>query len=201
MTTDMTIATAHAEQGGEMADIEKGRASFERNIETESGKSVAAWSQLVRDKGLARHGEMVAWLKTEHGLSHSHANHIAKQAIADSLPADHDEVGALFEGKATIRPLYDHLVATALAFGPDVEIAPKKANVSVRRARQFALLQPSTRTRLDLGLILKGKPPQGRLEASGSFHAMFTHRVRIETAADIDAEILGWLREAYNEAV
>lgn len=183
-----------------MADIEKGRASFERNIEAQSGRSVTAWANLVQQQGLARHGEMVGWLKAEHGLSHSHANHIAKQAMADALPVDHDAIGVLFEGKDALRPLYDRLVSAAEALGPDVEIAPKKANVSVRRARQFALLQPSTRTRLDLGLILKGKEPDGRLEASGSFNAMFTHRVRLETLDDINIEVLGWLKEAYDAA-
>ena len=34
--------------------------------------------------------------------------------------------------------------------------APKKGYVSVRRARQFAILQPSTKDRFDLGLNLKG---------------------------------------------
>ncbi len=183
-----------------MADIEKGRTTFERNIEAQSGRSVATWSKLVQQSGLARHGEMVGWLKTEHGLSHAHANHIAKQALTDALPADHDAIGVLFQGKEGLRPLYDRLVAAVQSLGLDVEIAPKKANVSVRRARQFALLQPSTRTRLDLGLILKGQEPQGKLEASGSFHAMFTHRVRLETLDDIDADVQRWLKEAYDAA-
>jgi hypothetical protein len=82
-----------------------------------------------------------------------------------------------------------------------VEVAPKKANVSLRRAKQFALIQPSTSARLDLGLILKGRPAQGRLEASGSFNAMFTHRVKLSGPADIDDELMGWLREAYNDAL
>jgi hypothetical protein len=86
------------------------------------------------------------------------------------------------------------------SFGPDVEIAPKKANVSVRRSKQFALIQPTTRTRIDVGLILKGVEPSGRLEASGSFNAMFTHRVRVETVADINGELKRWLKQAYSEA-
>lgn len=183
-----------------MADVEKGRASFERNIEAQTGRSVAAWSDLVRESGLARHGEMVGWLKAEHGLSHSHANHVAKQALTDALPDDHDPVAALFEDKAALRPVFERLVAACEALGPDVEIAPKKANVSVRRARQFALLQPSTRTRLDLGFVLKGLEPQGRLEAAGSFNAMVSHRVRLEAVDDVDAEVLGWLKAAYDAA-
>ncbi len=185
-----------------MASVSDAIATFERNIEAQTGVPVAEWVARVRAAGLARHGEMVAWLKAGHGLSHGHANHIAKRALEPAAPAPGgDPVAHLFEGgKEGLRPLYDRLVAEALRLGPGVEIAPKKANVSVRRARQFALIQPTTRTRLDLGLILRGREPAGRLEASGSFNAMFTHRVKLAAPEDIDGEVLAWLAAAYAEA-
>ena len=85
-------------------------------------------------------------------------------------------------------------------FGSDVEFSPKKTYVSLRRSKQFALVQPSTPERLDVGINLKGAAPGGRLEASGSFNAMVSHRVRVTAASDIDAELLGWLRAAYDAA-
>lgn len=85
-------------------------------------------------------------------------------------------------------------------FGSDVEFAPKKAYVSLRRSKQFALVQPSTKTRVDVGLKLRDAAPEGRLEASGSFNAMVSHRVRVESPAEVDAELIGWLRKAYDEA-
>ena len=183
-----------------MAGVSDAVATFERNIETQTGRSVAAWVEVVQGAGLGRHGEMVAWLKGEHGLSHSHANHVAKQATAAAAPrAADDPVAHLFEGKPAARPVYDAVAAAALALGPDVELAPKKANVSVRRRRQFALLQPTTRTRVDLGLVLT-REAQGRLEVSGSFHSMFSHRVRLESPDDVDADVIGWLKEAYDAA-
>jgi hypothetical protein len=72
--------------------------------------------------------------------------------------------------------------------------------VSLRRSKQFGLIQPSTATRVDLGLNLKGVPPKGRLEASGSFNAMCTHRVRLEGLKDVDKEVDGWLKKAYEMA-
>jgi hypothetical protein len=99
-----------------------------------------------------------------------------------------------------LKPFYDKLIAIVTKFGPDVEIAPKKAYVSLRRKKQFGLLQPSTSDRLDMGLILKGVKPTGRLEASGSFNAMFTHRVRISRLTDVDPEVKRWLKQAYDEA-
>ena len=82
-------------------------------------------------------------------------------------------------------------------FGPDVEIAPKKTCVSLRRNKQFALVQPSTKTRLDVGLNLKGRKPEGRLEAAGSFSGMCSHRVRVTSKSDVDAELVSWLEAAY----
>lgn len=58
-------------------------------------------------------------------------------------------------------------------------------------------MQPSTATRLDIGPSLKNVAPAGRLEPSGSFSAMVTHRVRIGGRDEIDAELAGWLKKAY----
>ena len=184
-----------------MAKIEDAVATFERNIEAKTGRSVADWAALTAAQGLAKHGQMVAWLKAEHGLGHGHANLIAHRALNVAAPRSEDDpVAHVFEGKkAEMRPLYERLAAECLALGPDVELSPKKANVSVRRAKQFALLQPGA-GRMDVGLILKGREPGGRLEASGSFNAMFTHRVRVAGEADIDGELQGWLKAAYDAA-
>ena len=185
-----------------MASVEDAIASFERNIEAQTGRSVTAWAALAREQALAKHGQIVSWLKSEQGLSHGYANHIAKCATEAAGPRSEDDpVAHLFNGgKEGLRALYDRLADAAMALGPDVEIAPKKANVSVRRKKQFALLQPTTRTRLDLGLILKGRPSEGRLEPSGSFNAMFTHRVKLAGLDDIDQEVVGWLKAAYDGA-
>jgi hypothetical protein len=61
-------------------------------------------------------------------------------------------------------------------------------------------VQPSTASRLDLGLNLKGVDPAGRLEAAGSFNAMCSHRVRMESPDDVDAEVMEWVRAAYERA-
>jgi hypothetical protein len=47
---------------------------------------------------------------------------------------------------------------------------------------------------------LKGVPPAGRLEASGSFSAMVSHRVRLESMKGVDKELIGWLKQAYEQA-
>ena len=69
----------------------------------------------------------------------------------------------------------------------------------MRRRKQFAILQPAS-TRVDVGLVLKDVPVSGRLEAGATFNAMFTHRVRVEAADDVDPQLEGWLHQAYDGA-
>jgi predicted transport protein len=92
------------------------------------------------------------------------------------------------------------LVEKLKKLGSDVEFVPKKAYVSVKRKKQFAIIQPSTKTRLDLGINIKGKEPQGKLEASGSYNAMVSHRVRLQSVEEVNDEVLQWLKEAYEAA-
>jgi uncharacterized protein DUF5655 len=81
-----------------------------------------------------------------------------------------------------------------------VEIVTKKGYLCLRRRRQFAMIQPSTVSRIDVGLILRDVPAEGRLESAAGFNALFTHRVRITNVDDIDTQLIGWLREANRAA-
>jgi hypothetical protein len=175
------------------------------NLARKTGKPLAEWVKLVKKSGLEKHGEIVAMLKKEHGLGHGYANLVAHQALgSDSLSVAKGGVDLVAEqysgAKAALRPIYDLVAKKVQAFGKDVELSPKKTYVSLRRSKQFGLIQPSTATRVDLGLNLKGVAPKGRLEASGSFNAMCTHRVRLESVKDVDAELVGWLEQAYDRA-
>ena len=175
-----------------------------RNLEAQSGKSKAQWLKLATAKKLDKHGELVAWLKNEHGIGHGYANLIAiraRETASGGTSAPEDLVLAQYAGaKTALKPIYDNVIATVQGFGTDVEVAPKKGYVSLRRSKQFAIVQPSTASRLDIGLNLKGVAPSGRLEASGSFNAMCTHRVRIEREAGLDAGVKKWLKQAYDAA-
>ena len=185
-----------------MATPEEQAQSMLRNLEKNTGKPIAAWLALVKKSALEKHGEIVKMLKADHGVTHGYANLIAHEARGSAAAhADAgDLVAAQYAGKDELRPIYDRLAEAVAAFGADVELAPKKAYVSLRRRKQFGLVQPSTRTRVDVGIQLKGAAPTERLEASGSFNAMVSHRVRVAEAADVDEELVGWLREAYDDA-
>lgn len=85
--------------------------------------------------------------------------------------------------------------------GNDVTITPKKGSVSIIRKRQFILIKPATKTRVDLGFKLKDKPTTERLENSGPFGTMCTHRVRLSDISEIDSELKDWIQEAYEKSI
>lgn len=175
---------------------------MEQHLEEKTGKTLEQWKRVLAGTDVDKHGEIVKYLKTEHGVTHGYANFIAlKYREADAGSHDPaDLVDAQYTGKESLRPIYQRLHDLVTAFGDDVEVAPKKSAVSFRRKRQFALVQPSTKTRVDLGLKFDARPHAGRLEASGPFGTMCTHRVQLTSPEQVDDELAGWLREAYEEA-
>ena len=181
---------------------EEALANMIANLKAKTGRSLAEWQEIIRPKGLTKHSEIVAHLKTEHGLTHGFAHQIALHTLKpDTIPAESDPVEAMYAGqKQAVKPIHDALMATIRSFGQDVDIAPKKGYVSIRRNKQFAIIQPSTASRVDLGINLKGEPATGRLEPSGSFNAMLSHRVRLTTPEEVDPQLTAWLRQAYDQA-
>ena len=142
-------------------------------------------------------------MKEKHSLTHGFANLIslkAKGTDAGSAENQNDLILKQYEKKEHLKPIYDQLMTTILAFGDDVEVAPKNAYVSLRRKKQFATLQPATKTRFEIGLILKGQLAEGRLEAIDSANAMCSHKINLATASEVNAEVIGWLKKAYNSA-
>ncbi|TRY33830.1 DUF5655 domain-containing protein [Aliiglaciecola sp. M165] len=175
---------------------------MEQNLKEKTGKTLEQWKALLTTKAFTKHGEIMAFLKGELGLTHGFANFIAlkfREADAGSSNAD-DLIASQYQGKDSLKPIYEMLNEVICAFGEDVEVAPKKAAVSYRVKRQFALVQPSTKTRIDLGLKLNDVPHEGRLESSGPFGTMCTHRVQLKGVDDVDDSVLVWLKLAYEQA-
>ncbi|MCZ6837100.1 MAG: DUF5655 domain-containing protein [Planctomycetota bacterium] len=176
------------------------------NLKPNTGKTMEQWLKITTKTNFAKHGEILKFLKGDHGMTHGYANLVAHYTLKGGMSApapgsdDSDAlVQAQYDGvKADLKPIYDALLAKISKFGTDFELAPKKAYVSLRRNKQFGLIQPSTKTRVDVGINLKGVTPTMRLEKSGSFNAMVSHRVRLEKKTDVDKELIGWLKQAYD---
>jgi hypothetical protein len=174
------------------------------SVQKQTGLTPKDFAALAAERGLTKHGEIVAWLKSDYGLGHGHANAIAAVLLkSDAWKAGPEaRLDALFSGtKAGWRAACDALIAGVAGFGPDAKASTNETYVNLLRAtRKFAIIQPASAKRLDIGIKLVGLAPAGRLEAAGSWNAMVTHRVRIADPAEIDAEVLAWLRAAYDAA-
>jgi predicted transport protein len=174
------------------------------NMPEKTGKALEEWFDILAAAGLEKHGAMMKLLKGEYGVTHGFANTIAAQyreRAAGGPPPVEDLVSAQYTGpKAALLPIYETVLSTVQSFGTDVEIAPKKTYVSLRRSKQFAIVQASTRTRVDLGLNLKGESPPERLEGGNVFGGMCTHRIKLTDPEEVDGLVKEWLKKAYDLA-
>jgi hypothetical protein len=195
------------------------------NIQKRTGKTLDQLVAIVKNSGLAKHGEMVAMLKDKHGMGHGDANtlvHYANksaQVFAGTTGATGTtgttgsggttgtdaQLDRIYTGpKAALRPIHEKVMAEVGKFGP-FEIAPKKTYLSLRRKKQFAMVGPATNTRVEVGLNVKDMKDVKGVKAGGRLEAlppggMCQYKVKLTAPAEVDAELLGWIKKAYDEA-
>jgi predicted transport protein len=174
------------------------------NMPAKTGKALPEWFAIIGAAKLEKHGDIMKLLKGEYGVTHGFANSISslyRQQLAGGPKTDTDLVAAQYKGaKVDLRPVYDAVIAAVSQFGSDIEIAPKKTYVSLRRNKQFAIVKAATKTRVDLGLNLKDVSATDRLEGGNVFSGMCTHRVKLNSSADVDETVIGWLKQAYDQS-
>lgn len=172
------------------------------NLHKNTGKSLEQWVDIVKKQNFAKHGEILKFLKEQHEFTHGFANlvaHKANETDAGSAENQDDLITKQYQGKEHLKPLYDKLMSEILKFGNDIEIAPKNSYVSLRRKKQFATLNPATKTRFEIGINLKGQGAKGKLEAEKP-NAMCSHKIDITDINDIDKEVYEWIKTAYDNA-
>src|SRR5215472_3473763 len=112
------------------------------------------------------------------------------------------EAGELIAGQYSdrprLRPVFDAVLAALPVVGPATVQARKTMVSLVTSRRTFAVVQATTRSRVDLGLRLEHERPGGRLLAARDLGAA-TVRIPLTRPEDVDAEVLGLLRRAYQQ--
>jgi hypothetical protein len=177
------------------------------NIEKRTGKSLDELAKILKASGLTKHGELREMLQRDLGMGFGDANtliHVAMksdgQSAAEAAGKSGDDVLAeIYSGpKAALRPIHNRLMAAIEKLGP-FEIAPKKGYVSLRRKKQFAMIGPATKTQVEVGLNMKDVPATARLVAQPP-GGMCQYKVRLSDAGEVDAELVGWIRLAFDRA-
>lgn len=189
-----------------MSAVDKAIQTQLTNIQTRTGKSLAELRAVLQQSGLAKHSEIRAMFQRDLGLGYGDANMLAqvlRDTAAEGTPAlaatPDDVVDALYAGaKAGLRPIHDRLMAEIAQLG-GFEIAPKKGYLSLRRKKQFAMIGPATNTRVEVGLNMKGVDANTRLAGMPS-GGMCNYKVNVTGIADVDAELIGWIKRAYESA-
>jgi len=180
--------------------MDKALQTMINNMPKKTGKSLEEWKEILKEKSFSKHSEGVKYLKTEHDVTHGFANTIVTLS-KDENNSTEDLVSIQYKGKEGLIPIYKELISFIKTLGSDITITPKKGSVSIIRKRQFVLIKPATKTRIDLGFKLKDKPITERLENSGPFGTMCTHRVQISEIKEMDNELKEWIKEAYEKSI
>jgi hypothetical protein len=177
------------------------------NIQAQTGKTTEDFRVLAEKKGLLKEGvktgQIVDWLKNDYGLGHGHAMAIILTLQTATQPqlSEDEKVDRLFKGdKAHWQIPYDDLISRINEFGDGFSVDPTNTYISLlRQGKKFAIVQV-TADRLDIGIKLRGMDTTDRFEAAGNWNAMVTHRVSISDPKQIDAEVMSWLKKAFEAA-
>ena len=187
-----------------MSSVDKARETQVKNIEEKTGKSLHELAAIIAASPLKKHGELRTMVKEQFGLGHGDANtlvHVVRQMTAgdEEEKPMHQIVSAIYTGKKeALIPLHESIMQQLNDLGP-FEIAPKKTYLSLRRKKQFAMVGPASKGRVEIGLNMKGVEGTSRLEALPP-GKMCQYRVYLTDKAEIDEELLGWITTAYESA-
>ncbi len=188
-----------------MSSLDKAVQTQLDNIQKKTGMTLAQVSALVQKSGLSKHGELRDMFKEKLGLGHGDANalvHAVLKSDGTSAAQGKDEDAVLDEiysgAKAGFRPIHEKLMKEITKFG-EFEVAPKKGYVSLRRKKQFAMIGPKTNTRFEVGINAKDFKKNARLleQPKGS---MCNYIVALTHVNEVDAELLAWIKSAYEGA-
>jgi hypothetical protein len=188
-----------------MSIIDKAVQTQLNNIQKKTGMSLNELSAIIKKSGLSKHGEIRDMLKEKLGLGHGDANtlvHVVLQSDGTRAAEGKSEDAVLDEiysgAKAGFRPIHEKLMKEIQKFG-EFEIVPKKGYVSLRRKKQFAMIGPKTNTRFEVGINAKDFKKNARLleQPKGS---MCNYIVNVSDAKEVDAELIAWIKSAFEGA-
>lgn len=172
------------------------------NLKEKTGHSLNEWKDIISKESFSKHGEIVKFLKETHHVTHGYASEIALKTLgsdADSTANTNDLIVNQYKGKEHLKPFYDSLLAEIEKWKGDFKIDPKKTYVSLKRKKQFIILNPASKTRFEIGFNLKGVEPKGKLEAEKP-NGICSHKINLADIKEIDNEVINWIKMAYENA-
>ena len=182
--------------------MDKTVATMIENLKEKTGHSLDEWKTIISKESISKHGEIVKFLKEKHSITHGYASEIALKVLgsdADSTANTDDLIVSQYKGKEHLKDFYDKLIAEIEKFDGEFNIDPKKTYVSLKRKKQFVILNPASKTRFEIGFNLKGIEPKGKLEAEKP-NGICSHKINLSEITDINNEVIDWIKMAYDNA-
>jgi hypothetical protein len=173
---------------------------YARILKENTGEGLEAWNQRIRKEVFADEKSLRAWLAQQGVTGYAQSLLVMERfGYPDFFLASADElIDGQYADRPQLRPIYNAIIEAVMGLG-EVVIQARKTYVSlVTPRRTFARVQPTTKTRLDLGLRLEGQEPGGRLQPSKIQESMRL-QISLYTPDEVDAEVLRWLRVAYEQ--
>ncbi len=171
-----------------------------RLLEESTGAGLDAWNRRIEREHFRDEPSLRAWLSQQGVTGYAQSLLVMERfGYPDFFVATADQlIDGQYADRTQLRPIFDAILNAALGFG-EVIVQARKTYVSlVSPRRTFARLQPTTKTRLDVGLRLEGQGPGGRLQPS-TIHETMKLQISLAAVEEVDAEVLYWLRRAYDE--
>lgn len=174
------------------------------NLKAKTGRSYAEWLAELQRQKLETESAQRDYLKKDMRLGTQQAALIAERAQGKGRAEDYRPealVAQMFAGKPALLPVYEQVLDFALSLS-GVQASPCATIVPLYRGHVFAQLKPASKSRLELGLCLRGEPFSGRLKDTGGSAKKdrITHRIDLATAADFDTFAQHWLHEAWQRS-
>ncbi len=181
------------------------------SLAARTGRSLDEWVTLVQASGVdpLDQNAVRRWLRAEHGVPQN-----SQWAIADAAaraagwkrPSVDEYIDSQYTGaRAGLRPIYDALAAAIGDLGDDVTVEGRGTYTPFVRGRQFAAVAPAAKDRVDLGLRFADPPPASPSPFTASrltpakAPGQATHKIALRSVAEVDDEVLGLLRMAYEQ--
>ena len=171
-----------------------------RLLKERTGADVDTWNQRIATEHFDDEQALRAWLTAQGVTGYAQSLLVMERfGYPDFLLASADAlIDGQYADRPQLRPILDAIIDVAAGLG-EVIVQTRKTYVAlVSPRRTFARVQPTTKTRVDLGLRLEGQQPGGRLQPS-KIHASMPIQISLTTREEIDSEVLDWLQQAYDQ--
>jgi Domain of unknown function (DUF5655) len=174
-------------------------------LERRTGRKVEDWNRRIAGRRFRNQAGLRKWLNEEGVTGYAQQLLVWERfGYPSFMTAGADDlIDGQYVDRPQLRPILDATLAALPKIGKVAVVQARKTYVSlVSDRRTFAVVQATTKTRVDLGLRLGKQRPSGRLKSGkGVGNGSMTVCLQLTALTDLDDEALGWLKRAYDENI